>query len=517
MKKIKIKSVFFNKSKKCNFTFEYLGRSHVVRIQTAGCYCGGYTTRLIVSLTSDPKADIKQQGIWQCSSENDNNLRNEDADKVRKHNPSESHKYAVNTVGNEHKGSQVSLEKDREQKIETESVLLKIQNAVNKLDNNIIDEVNTLIKNSNLDLEFGDNVKKILIDIYENFKNKLSEDNLLFYFFNEKTKQSKNIDSNSEVNNQILIIDLWKEFVKSIKNRLSKVERKEISSPESLNEWNENLFKYFLKLMVISHNKAHKIDCLFKNVSADEIKKLLLETRDKILKKEPGEEFGVLIFREFNNKPTIFRLYIEDKKNKRVCLEIFSDIFSEDIQNNVRKKKWEKTSIFSIKELKSNYPKTLISSDFLKPENQSEKYNMTRLSCYSIPPNVKYLKTLLLYKCFQVIGAEIKENSKIETLEENILEKLHKKYISNAQHNFIKDASVSKAQQGFSYQEHLIMLFAFLAKDDAPSKNFSLIAEAMVPEAWNDVVLEWNGDLIFFQQKHRSSYSTSVKECYFKK
>lgn len=275
-------------------------------------------------------------------------------------------------------------------------------------------------------------------------------------------------------------------------------------------EWDLNVFIHFLKLMVISNNKAHRVDCKFKEVNVKQVKELLIDIRDELLKKSIDRKLGVLILRLIDNKPIVFQISIEEKDNKsRLCLNIFSDIFLENIENNLRCRLWNE----SIKGLKDKFiPKLndLIGSDFL----QSQDKEMTRLNCYSVSVSIEYSKTVLLHKLFSVLGIEPREIIKENQLDPKAVIAIDQEYLYRAQSFFIKDASVAKAQQGFSYQEHLIMLLAYLAKEHHCDKKFSLISEAMVPEAWNDVLLEWNEQLIFFQQKHRSLYSASVKETY---
>lgn len=65
---------------------------------------------------------------------------------------------------------------------------------------------------------------------------------------------------------------------------------------------------------------------------------------------------------------------------------------------------------------------------------------------------------------------------------------LHNKYLQQSDEWVLKDAAVAKAQKGIVYQEHLIILLAYLALRDPAQDPFSIIGEVSVVEAWNDVL-----------------------------
>lgn len=271
--------------------------------------------------------------------------------------------------------------------------------------------------------------------------------------------------------------------------------------------WNEDQFNSFLKLMLVSNNKAYRIDCEFNNkINFASLITSLTKAANELAKRNENNA-GILLLRVFEKQPIILLIKSEISKKdgkviKRFCLNLFSTLFSEDAKNNLQcHGNWEK-SVSNIN-VSNNFLKQLISFDFL--QGSTDNYKMTRLQCYSVPNNPNFVLTTFLHTLFKSADLEIKRN---------VDNDLDQEYKNRAYDIFIKNASVAKAQQGFSYQEHLVMLLAYLAKEDQSHQDFSLISEATMPEAWNDIVFQWNEEVIIFQQKHRSLYASSVEEVY---
>lgn len=297
--------------------------------------------------------------------------------------------------------------------------------------------------------------------------------------------------------------------------------------PGAPQKWTPTLFEHFLKLMLISQGKVNKIDCQFEEVNIDSLRGILRSASDELAKMDFGTRASVLIVRKIGPNVVMFLLGIEKEKKKkkekekqeqkRFTLDCFSSGLANDAINDVRRKTWKK----SLPEV--NYkPKcavtkaifdALLIDDVLKTPDTT--YKMTRVGLHSVVSNAQYPETVRLYKLLNHLGLEFDEISDEDSIELRAkkIKKLDRQYLIRAQEFLIKDASVAKAQQGFSYQEHLIMLLAYIAMKNKLG-DFTLAAEAMVPEAWNDVFMRCNGETIFFQQKHRSLYSTSVKEAY---
>ncbi len=275
--------------------------------------------------------------------------------------------------------------------------------------------------------------------------------------------------------------------------------------PDAPQAWTPRLFEHFLKLMLISQGKVNKIDCQFEEVNIDSLREILRSASDELAKMDFETRASVLIVRKISRKITIFLIEIE-KEPRRFTLNCFSSALENDENSNLKCRSW-KQSLPEVK-CKPNCAVTkaifdaLLINDILQTPYPT--YKMTRVGLYSVISSVQYPETARLYKLLHHLGLEPSEKA---------IEKLNEQYLIRAQEFLVKDASVAKAQQGFSYQEHLIMLLAYIAMKNKLD-DFTLAAEAMVPEAWNDVFMRCNGEVIFFQQKHRSLYSTSVKEAY---
>jgi hypothetical protein len=176
------------------------------------------------------------------------------------------------------------------------------------------------------------------------------------------------------------------------------------------------------------------------------------------------------------------------------------------------------------KELHDMFP-WLLKGDPLKRAASRLKFVITRVSFVPVRPHadVEWQRTLLLYRLLSIHrpGDSLRapssdDHDPAKPVSDAAISSLHHKYLNQSVEWLTKDASVAKTQKGFVYQEHLIMLLAYLAHVDTAHRDasFSIVGEANVAEAWNDVLFERNGVLLFFQQKHLSLYAATVSQEY---
>ena len=232
----KLNSIFFDVQGVKKINFENQGRSDIYAIQAdrGDTYCGGYTARLIVSLTLAPEQDIKKETVWNCGGNQDKNLREEDAQIITEYNRSKISVFGLRGNGSYYKNTSAHLEKDVEQKRKTQEALSQIESVLHKLDEKTLSDMYQIISGPTLNLEDGGNIKNILIDIYKKNKEKLSVNNPLSYFFDG---QPAEIDANSKLDSGILFIELFKEFrdalVKKlgIKTRIEKLKNTFLKNP----------------------------------------------------------------------------------------------------------------------------------------------------------------------------------------------------------------------------------------------------------------------------------------------
>jgi hypothetical protein len=279
--------------------------------------------------------------------------------------------------------------------------------------------------------------------------------------------------------------------------------------------WRPGSFEALLKLEFISRHKASEIDCKFEDIDVSSLKSILHKTTQKLLVNKNQKTSKIIIIRRFLGKLMVFTLGIEDckenkKKGKRCEFKIFSSYFSEDVKSDLRH---SFDNIVSTLKYQSDIEvenvkifKEFISTDFLKTGNIK---GQTRLECYSIPENEKYPETVLLHKLFSIFQFE-----KTELGDDESIGKLNLEYIEKSGNYFIRDTNVAKTQLGIAYEEYLTMLLAYLANKSDHINNFSLTFEVNMPLAWNDIVFDWNGQLVFIQQKHRSEHAFTVDESY---
>jgi hypothetical protein len=285
--------------------------------------------------------------------------------------------------------------------------------------------------------------------------------------------------------------------------------------PSSVKEWTSDLLKQFLETLLIPNNRVSEIDIKLKDVNEKELKKILIEGKEALLARTTADAPGILFVRKINGKLVMLRLNIVCYKKKdnpdarRCALEIVSSHFSEDALRAPNVRSW-KTMTAPIEKLAKQNKinpilSTLLVADFLNKDLDAD----TQLDCYAVTASTKYDYTHALCKLLKVLTLELGVPG-----DELSIIACQKRYQHMAEHPLIGDPSVGKAQQGFAYQEHLTMLLAYLANKSDDTNDFSLICEAMVPPAWNDIVFDWNGQLVFFQQKHRSEYASTVEESY---
>ncbi len=207
----RLKTIFFDEQGVKKINFENQGRSNIYPIQarTGNVYCGGYATRLIVSLTSAPKQDVTKEAVWNCGSKEDKDLREEDAQIITEYNSSKISVFGRTGNGSGYKNTSVHFEKDAEQKRKTREAFSQIKSTLNTLDEKILSSMHQIISKSTLDLDGGGNIKNILIDIYKKNREKLSANNPLSYFFDG---QPPEIDQNSKLDSGLLFVELFKEF-----------------------------------------------------------------------------------------------------------------------------------------------------------------------------------------------------------------------------------------------------------------------------------------------------------------
>jgi hypothetical protein len=354
----------------------------------------------------------------------------------------------------------------------------------------------------------------------------------LFLERNKASLVTVNLDKNNNLFNYFkdMPVERLEKFCNQFKQAQQTMPIPIVIPKEPDNKWHVMAFSHFLKLQFVP-DKAVKVDCQFEKINLDALKKEFLDIKQGLIEKNKVKEnsekdAGVLFVRYLGNTLTIFYYGIEffDKKDKnqtngkmskekskRCVLKIFSSSFSEDRESTLRGN-W-KNLVSNIKSKEASEKESLDILEALAAEDflQASDDGMTRFDCYTIPKTTQYSHTGLLYKTLKALKLEQEE---VDWSNKEASTSLHEKYKNIAQQSLIKDLSVAKIQQGFCYQEYLMMLIAYLATITSSAKDFSIIAEAAVPEAWNDMVLEWNGELIFFQQKHRSSHSTSVAKMY---
>ncbi len=538
-----LKKIFF-KDKVKNVVFKNLGKSNDIytiqydkeKNQLKDVYCGGYAARLVVSLAIDPFQKISEETVWQCG-DNDHILRKEDVITVDTYNPSQAYLFGCKGMGEEYqKGLEYKAISDGRQKA-LQKILVDMEEKINLLEEKLLKEIQTKIRAANINPNDGPAIRKQLFELYA--INKELTKPLFHHFFagNEKqVMEEKQIDENSRLITFVPISDLWRGFVELLARKLFPFLIRPDSEPDvsiedkhksslttAIAVWEEDLFRRFLRVRIISAKKACRVDCTFEEVNSTMYKKLLVNARNELLKRETGA--AIIVVRKIAGSFIFGRVCLEKKsKACRASLELFSIAFSID-QNphDLTKERLWPTRIKDIKYRESfgkeglNVLTSIMSSDFLCEKTSSNTFAVTRLRCYSIPEHNKYQETIVLHTfCTHLDLAVEKIVDEKGKIDEAIIIKIEQQYLSLAQHSTIRDATVAKTQQGFSYQEYLVMLISYLAIEDSSTSPFSLIAEAMMPEAeaWNDVVLEWNQQLIFFQQKHRSLYSFSVPESY---
>ncbi len=215
----RLKDIFFDVQGIKKINFENQGESDIYAIQagTGNTYCGGYTTRLIVSLTLVPKQDLTKEAVWNCGGKEDKDLREEDAQTITEYNRSKISIFGRTGNGFGYKNTSVHIEKDAEQKRKTKEALSQIEFILHKLDEKTLSDMYQIISGSTLNLEDGGNIKNILIDIYKKNKEKLSADNPLSYFFDG---QPAEIIENSKLDSSLLFVELFKEFRDFLSKRL---------------------------------------------------------------------------------------------------------------------------------------------------------------------------------------------------------------------------------------------------------------------------------------------------------
>lgn len=213
----RLKGIFFDAQGVTKINFENQGKSDIYAIQvgTENVYCGGYTTRLMVSLTLEPKQDLTKEAVWNCVGKEDKDLREEDAQIITEYNPSKINVFGRKGNGFDYKNTLVHFEKDAEQKRKTKEALAQIESILHTLDKKTLSSVYQIISESALNLDDGGNIKSILIEVYKKNKEKLSLNNPLSYFFDGRPAE---IIENSKFDSSLLFVELFKEF----RNVLSK-------------------------------------------------------------------------------------------------------------------------------------------------------------------------------------------------------------------------------------------------------------------------------------------------------
>lgn len=213
----RLKAIFFDEQGVRKINFENQGRSNIYAIQagTGNAYCGGYTTRLIVSLALVAKQDLTKEAVWSCGGKEDKDLREEDAQTITEYNHSKINVFGCTGNGSGYKDTPTHLEKDAEQKRKTKEAFFQIEFILHRLDEKTLSDMYKIISESTLNLDDGGNIKNILIDIYKANKEKLSSNNPLSCFFEDRPVE---INENSKLDSGLLFIELFKEF----KNNLMK-------------------------------------------------------------------------------------------------------------------------------------------------------------------------------------------------------------------------------------------------------------------------------------------------------
>lgn len=222
----RLKDIFFDVQGVKKINFGNQGKSDIYAIQadTGNIYCGGYITRLIVSLTLAPEQDVTKERVWNCGGKEDKNLREEDAQTITEYNSSKISIFGRKGNGFDYKNTSAHLEKDVAQKRKTKEALFQIESILHTLDEKTLSDMYEIISRSTLNLEDGGKIKNILIDIYKKHKEKLSLNNPLSYFFDG---QPVEIDENSKLDSGLLFVEIFKEFKGILIKKLGIKTRKE--------------------------------------------------------------------------------------------------------------------------------------------------------------------------------------------------------------------------------------------------------------------------------------------------
>ncbi|MGI0002971.1 MAG: hypothetical protein ACRD91_01970, partial [Nitrosopumilaceae archaeon] len=424
--------IFFDDKNNNKIKFINCGRSDIFPIQSdekggvKNFYCGGYTARLMVQLTLNSGQEITEKS-WGCDYNEDKYLRIVDAKQVTKYNPGKitsfGQKFAILGQALAYTKEKKNQDFTEEQIKETKNIFSKIEEALNKLDNDILGKIFEKMP----DLEDVKEIKKRLIEIYQENKGKLSESNPLSFFFEIPEEE---ISEKSRLNGDILLVKLWNDFVLLLKKKLKikdpekketndkkdeaeKIINAEVAKKIFHKEWDFTLFNEFLKSMLIPTGQIDRIDYQLEKADFGSLKSALLDASNTLLTE--NKKHKILLVRNLGHELIIFRLYIEyyrpycpktkeqgksesttdqgksdstkeqekleskkeqEKPNtekKRVIFEIFSNNFNKDIEIDLSKTRtWEK--VIALIEYRKSTAKCsaalreLISSDFLKSD-----------------------------------------------------------------------------------------------------------------------------------------------------
>lgn len=222
----RLKTLFFDNNNRPKIAFMNKQRSQILPIQTdlmdstgslKNVYCGGYSTRLMHSLTlknANPQPiNISSEAIWECGINDDRTLRAEDAETVKQYNPAKAASFGSRVEAHQYLTTAAHHVKAAALRDNTQKAFSEIERLVKLLSPNVVEIIRKDILSIQLDKnnpEINKIIKDRLVAIYENNKAILAQDNPLLCFFQN---HNNDINKNTEINSSVILKDLWEGFV----------------------------------------------------------------------------------------------------------------------------------------------------------------------------------------------------------------------------------------------------------------------------------------------------------------